>query len=143
MPVAKQTIRNGRMIHYSVGALIKQNDKYLIIYRAIPPICFAGIAGHIDEGEEPLVAIKREVSEESGLEVKNCQLLFEEMVDSNWCSKGVVGHYWYLYHCEVGGIIKQNFIETKSIGWYSIEEIKNMELESVWKYWFEKLKLLR
>ena len=138
----KQGSRNEKPIHYSVGALVKNDDKFLLIYRAKTPICYAGVAGHVDEGEGPLQAIHREVKEESGLEIKECHLLFEEMVDWNWCRRGITGHYWYLYECAVAGDVMYNKAEVKSIGWYSIGEIKQMDIEPVWKYWFEKSKLL-
>jgi len=134
--------KSGQPMHYSAGALIKKGDKYLLIDRAIPPFDWAGLAGHIDEGESAAQSLKREVEEESGLKVKNYKLLFEEELDWNWCSAGTQIHYWYLFECEVTGKIKRNYEETKSIGWYSLDEIKKLKLEPVWEYWFKKLKLL-
>ncbi len=134
--------KNNKSMHYSVGALIKENDKYLLIDRVKPPLGFAGLAGHIDEGEDKIHALKREVEEESGLKIGCYRLFFEEELDWNWCSKGVDIHYWYLFGCEVSGEIKQNFVETKSIGWYSLNEIKKLNLEPVWKYWFKKLGII-
>ena len=142
MPKAKQAIKYDQTIHFSVGAVIKKDDKYLLINRVQPPFGFAGVAGHIDEDEDQLQALLREVQEESGLQIKEHKLVIEEFVPWNECSKGVVGHYWYVYDCVVEGVIKQNFQETKSIGWYSVEEIKNLTLEPVWDVWFKKLKLI-
>ena len=84
----------------------------------------------------------REIKEETGLEVTKQSLLFEEEIDWNWCSKGTQIHYWYLFKCKTSGKIKRNYRETKSIGWFSKSEIKNLKLEPVWKYWFEKLNIL-
>jgi len=138
----KSKSKDGKLMHYSVGALIKRGDKYLLIDRVNPPFGFAGVAGHIDRAEDKVKALKREVKEESGLKVKDYKLLFEEELDWNWCSKGVNVHYWYLFECEVSGEVKQNCKETKSIGWYTIKEIKKLKLEPVWKYWFEKLEII-
>lgn len=140
MPEPKSTIVGGSQIHFSVGAVIKRAEKYLLINNR--HYGWAGVAGHIDEGEEPLHAVKREVLEESGLKVDSCELLFEEMIAWNWCHRGVTGHHWYLYECTVTGNIKQNTAETESIGWYTVEEIKKFELEPVWKYWFERLEII-
>lgn len=140
MPTPKSAIKNGKTIHFSVGAVIKRGEKYLLIDNI--HYGFAGIAGHLDEGEEPAEAIKREVKEESGLQVNNCGLLFEEFFDWNWCSQGITGHNWYLFDCEVNGEAALDIGEAKSIGWYNVEEIKKLDLEPVWKYWFEKLKIL-
>ncbi len=134
--------KNHKEMHYSVGALIEKNGKYLLIDRKIPPLGFAGIAGHIDKGEGKAEALKREVKEESGLMVNNHKLLFEEELDWNWCNKGINVHYWYLFECDVTGEIKQNSIEAKSIGWYAVNEIKKLKLEPVWEYWFKKLRII-
>jgi ADP-ribose pyrophosphatase YjhB (NUDIX family) len=134
--------KKGNLMHYSVGALIKKGEKFLLIDRAQPPFGFAGIAGHIDKGEKKTDALKREIKEESGLEVKNYKLLFEEELDWNWCNAGVNSHYWYLFKCSVSGKLKMNHIETKSIGWYTKSEIKKLKLEPVWRYWFKKLNII-
>ena len=140
MPAPKQEIRNGHAIHFSVGALIKKDGEYLLINHKV---CgYAGVAGHIDEGEEPLQALYREVEEESGLKIENHALVIDEFVPWNWCSKGVTGHHWYLYDCTVSGSVKQNVEETKSIGWYTVEQIKELTLEPVWEQWFNRLNIL-
>lgn len=133
---------NGKPLHFSVGALIKKSDKYLLIDRAVPPLGFAGLAGHIDEGEAPEEALQREVHEESRLNIIKHKLLLEEELDWNWCSEGIGRHYWYLYECEVEGDVEKSDSETKSIGWYSIDEIRCLTLEPAWEYWFKKLKIL-
>ena len=143
MPKFKEgKTKNGQPMHFSVGALIKKNSKYLLIDRADPPMGFAGIAGHIDKNENAVKALIREVKEESNLKVKDYKLIFEEELDWNWCSKGIKSHYWYLFDCKVSGKIKRCKIETKSIDWYVPEEIKNLKLELVWEYWFKKLKII-
>lgn len=126
------------VMHYSVGAVIENDGKYLLIDRVKPPLGFAGVAGHIDEGEDEVTALLREVGEESGLTVVRHRLLFEEELDWNECSKGVRTHYWYLFECEVEGDLGQNVRETRFIGWYLPEEIRGLTLEPVWKYWFDK-----
>lgn len=136
------TTKDNKTVHFSVGAVIKQNNKYLLIDRASMPFGFAGIAGHVDEGEEPLEALQRELKEESNIILEDAKLLFEEVRENNPCTKGITIHHWYLFECQVHGKIKRNPHETKSIGWYTKEEIKNLALEPVWEYWFKKLKIL-
>lgn len=135
------TTSDGKLLHYSVGAVIEKDGKYLLIDRVNPPFGFAGLAGHVDEGESPDTTITREVMEESGLKVSDNKLLFEEEILWNYCSSAS-SHRWWLYECEVTGEITQNKEETKSIGWYTKEELKNLNLEPVWKYWFEKLGII-
>lgn len=139
MNTAKNGIAsNGQLLHYSVGAVIERDGKYLLVDRLKPPLGFAGLAGHVDEGEDFDAAIIREVEEESALKVISAEPLFEEEILWNYCSTAPA-HYWKLYRCSVAGNVRQNTAETKSIGWYTKEELGTMALEPVWLYWFEKL----
>ncbi|MDD5489475.1 MAG: NUDIX domain-containing protein [Candidatus Moranbacteria bacterium] len=143
IPISKLGLsKEKKEMHYSVGALIEKNGKYLLIDRSNPPFGFAGPAGHVDEGETEIEALVREVREESGLEVKGFKLLFEEYIEWNACKKGMQGHYWYLFGCETEGEVKKNDHEETSIGWYTREEIKKLKLEPVWEYWFRKLGII-
>ena len=64
--------------HFSVGALIWQNNKLLIMERKLPPDGFACVAGHVDERETALEALKREVKEETNLDVIACELILKQ-----------------------------------------------------------------
>jgi 8-oxo-dGTP pyrophosphatase MutT (NUDIX family) len=134
--------KDGTPMHFSVGALIERDGQYLLIDRAVPPFGFAGVAGHIDDGEDEERAVIREVKEEVGLDVVNPVLLYEEELDWNWCSRGITSHYWYLFHCPVSGDLTRSIRETKSAGWYSKEDIKKLTLEPAWEYWFKKLNII-
>lgn len=136
------TSKSGKDMHYSVGAVIERDGKYLLIDRATEPFGFAGIAGHIDVGETPDDALKREVLEEVGLTVTKYGKITERELDWNNCNKGIGVHYWHLFECKVSGEIKRNKRETKSAGWYSPEEIRKLRLEPVWQYWFEQLPII-
>ena len=129
-------------MHYSVGAIIKKDDTYLLIDRVKPPLGFAAIAGHIDKGETPTQALQREVQEESGLTVTNRKLLFEEELNWNTCHRSVETHYWYVFECETSGGIEKNENEAKNINWCTKEQIQQLQLEPVWKHWFTKLSIL-
>lgn len=139
----KQTINNdGLPTHYSVGAIIGQGDKYLLIDRMKPPLGFASIAGHVDKGEEPETSLAREILEESGLQLLSYEKIVEETLSENVCSRGVGIHHWIIYKCETKGEIYLNKKEVRSINWYSVDEIKKLNLEPVWKYWFEKFSII-
>ena len=133
---------DGRNMHYSVGAVIKKDGKFLLIDRKKPPQGFAGLAGHVDEKEEEEKAIVREVKEESGLAVRKLKLLAKEEIPWNTCSKGITVHYWFLYECEAEGKVRLNKKEAKLIGWFSAEDIRRLRLEPVWAYWFRKLGII-
>jgi len=134
--------KKGNLMHFSVGAVIRKDGKYLLIDRVKTPFGLAGPAGHVDIDEEPERALLREIEEETGLKVTSKTLLFEEELDWNQCSKGVGIHHWYLYECEVSGSLNKNEQEAKSIDWYTVEEIRELELEQVWNYWFTKLDII-
>lgn len=137
-----KTASNGQALHYSVGAVIERDGKYLLVDRVNPPPGFAGLAGHMDASEtDPEKAMRREILEESGLTVTKSELVLEEEVLWNYCKSGPA-HYWYLYKVEVEGEVKQNTEEEKSIGWYSREELSKLNLEKVWRHWFEKLGII-
>lgn len=138
----KTAERQGRPIHFSAGAVIRRGEKLLLIDRVKPPFGLAGLAGHVDVGETPEQAIKREVKEESGLRLIKAKLLFDEFVDWNECSNGTSGHHWYVYECHTEGEVEADTAEAKSFGWYDASELRGLELEPVWEYWFEKLELL-
>ena len=143
MPKPKLTIdKDGNELHYSAGALIKKDNKYLLIDRAQIPYGLAGPAGHVDEEENEMDTVIREVFEETGLTVTKCTFLCEELHPNNICTKGVKQHFWYVFECEVSGELNRDKRETKSIGWYTIEEIKKGNLEPVWGHWFKKLKII-
>jgi 8-oxo-dGTP pyrophosphatase MutT (NUDIX family) len=134
---------DGSRMHYSVGAFIENDGKYLLIERAKPPPGFAGPAGHQDEGESPIEAVVREVFEETGYALENVNLLWEEEVPGNYCSKGVQTHYWYVFEGRVSGNPHRNLGETKSLDWYTNEELALLPLEDVWRRWFRKRGILR
>lgn len=144
MAIPKQgTATNGQIQHYSVGAVIQQEERYLLIDRMKPPLGYAGIAGHIDAGEDTLKALAREVREESGLRVITAGLVLQEEVHNNTCSKGISVHQWFVYRCTVAGELIHNPRETKSIGWYTVQELGQLPLEPVWRHWFTTLKILK
>lgn len=81
----------------SVGAIIKNsNDEYLVLYRKKHPISLALPAGHIDENETPENALKREVLEETGLEILNFEQVLHQII-KNSCSRGYTAHDWFVY----------------------------------------------
>ncbi len=140
MNKSKTSVINGKTIHYSVGVIITdEQQRLLLIDRATPPFGLAGVAGHVDEGEEPLEALVREVGEEVGLGLKVPKLLLDEFIDWNWCGGGIMGHYWYLYSGTVVGEPTIQPVGVNSVGWYGREELQGLKFEPVWEYWLKKL----
>lgn len=128
-------------MHFSVGAIIKKDGKFLLMDRKKPPFGFACIAGHVDKGETPEQSLTREVKEECNLDVKNSKLLIEDIHHFGECSYGINIHHWYVYEIEYSGEVKRNH-ESKSMEWYTQEEIKHLKLEPAWERLFKKLKII-
>lgn len=139
MTVIKTAYSSKGLIHFTVGAIIKKGDKILLIDRKNIPLGFAGIAGHVDLRETPEQALIREVKEESNLDILGYNLLFEETFNDNPCVYNAKNHHWYVFECETRKTEPMKNNEAKSIGWYSKEEIKDLELEDSWKRIFKKL----
>lgn len=137
------TSTDGRLMHYSAGVVVKSNGKYLLVDRIKPPFGFAGPAGHVDEGEDPKTACIRELKEETGIIVDDMEFMYEEEISWNYCKTAEV-HYWHLYKVSVDSedvVLEKE--GAKSIGWYTVEEMKTLNLEKVWRYWFEKMNLIQ
>lgn len=134
---------DGEPMHYTVGAVIEKDGKYLVIDRALPPFGWAGVAGHLGDGEDFDNAIVRKVDEEVHLEVTDKKILFREEIPWNTCRGGVDCHLWYLYSCETRGKVAALLEGAKSYDWLSTEEMIKRELEPVWEYWFKKLKIIK
>jgi ADP-ribose pyrophosphatase YjhB (NUDIX family) len=147
--------------HSSVGILVWHDNKLLLIERKFFPYGFAPPSGHCD-GDSFDEAAKRELKEEVGLETADLKLLLEDKVENNCKRPGGSWHDWKVYEAKASGEIAPSKNETKQVGWYSIEQIKNLAektnsylkkrlteeewesspgLETVWYDFFKKLKL--
>ncbi|PIR46847.1 MAG: hypothetical protein COV07_02165 [Candidatus Vogelbacteria bacterium CG10_big_fil_rev_8_21_14_0_10_45_14] len=84
---------SGEVIHYSVGAVIERDGKYLLIDRARPPFGWACSSGHVDSGEEAETALVREVKEETGYDVVEYDLVLEKTTVANQCTRGATVHH--------------------------------------------------
>jgi len=130
----------------SVGGILQRDGEFYLIDRKYAPLGWACPAGHLEGGEEPEKATEREFSEEIGLAVHSGKLLVDEMVEWNqcWKSEEGQGHYWCVFEMkDPGGEPVPNPEECKGGGWFSPEEIERLELEPVWRYFFEKLGIIK
>lgn len=113
-----------------------------MLNRSNPPFGWAALAGHIDDGESPEEAARRESVEEAGIRVKKLKSLGEEFIPWNQCKKLVRGHHWHIFEAvEWEGDAKPNQ-EAKEMRWVPEEEIKDLLLEEVWVFWFQKLGII-
>src|SRR3989338_10969839 len=112
--------------HLSVGAVIKNKNKYLIINRNLYPPGYASVAGHVNKGEKPEQALEREVKEETNYKILSKKLLFHQIIEGNECRTGFTKHEWHLYECKCKGRLKLLKREEKSIKYLTKEEINKI-----------------
>lgn len=131
----------------SVGGICQENGRILMIYRKYEPYGWACPAGHVEEGENVHNALTKEFNEEVGLRVIGMMQLYQEFIPWNNCYRsGESGHDWWVFKAFCLGVVSVSNEETridpkigKSFGWFSREELERLDLEPVWRYWFEKL----
>lgn len=126
-------------LYCGVVAIIEKDGKYLLVDRANRPYGHSFITGHVHYGESLRKAAIREVREEVGLRVVDCDFLRKEEVHRE-CIENCERHLCYFYKCKVGGEIKIDSREVKSARWYSKEAVNKLKLEPLTKEWFDELK---
>jgi ADP-ribose pyrophosphatase YjhB (NUDIX family) len=116
--------------HTSVGMFIWKENKLLLIERGREPFGYAVPAGHVDDDTTFEAAAIRELEEETGLQTESIELLAEGRKNNSCRREGGSWHYWKLYTIISKGEINPSKIETKRIGWYSVDEIKNFAIRT-------------
>lgn len=111
--------------HTSVGMIVRQGDKILLIERMKYPFGFAPPAGHLD-GDEFEDGARRELREEVGLEATDIKLIFAGRKENKCRRQDGTWHEWKVYEVEIKGEVKRSEDETKQAGWYTKEEIQKL-----------------
>ncbi len=135
-------MKKARCSTKSVGIILQKNKKVLLLDRAFFPFGWACPAGHLRRGEKPVDGIRRELKEETNLQVIKPKLILFKKHVPNKCVKGSVYHDWYVFEGKARGKIIRNKSEAKDIGWFLPEEIKKMKLEPIWRLWLKTLKII-
>lgn len=129
----------GKLVHLSVGGLIRNGNKFLLIKRRGFPFGYSFPAGHIEHNEKPNNALKREIVEELGLRIKKATLVFNDVLDWNKCRYGADSHIWYFYECECEPGTPILSPECEAIGWYSLEEAQKLELVPIAQFFIREI----
>jgi len=115
-----------KTVKTTVGCIIEKDGKILLVLRNHEPFkdywCLPG--GHIDFGEPPEDAIKREIKEETGLDIepKFFGYYNEFYEEIGW--HAIV----LMFRAKAEGEIKKEDKEVKEIGWFDEEQIFNLKL---------------
>jgi 8-oxo-dGTP diphosphatase len=112
--------------HYlvAVGAIIFDEDNQLLLckhsYRRIHPWGLPG--GDLKPGEDPEKGIRRELFEETGLEVKSANLLLVRNSER-------IRHLDLTFLCQgISGTFKSNY-EVESIAYFALDELPELQSE--------------
>ena len=118
-----------------VVALIKNTEgKYLLLRLAHYPGHkneWCPVAGHCKAGETVNEAIIREVKEELNVIAKPIRQV------SEW-EQDILGEKAFWWEVEISGNINIDNKEIIEIGWFSVDEIKNLKLWPATQKFFEK-----
>ena len=122
-------MENGDPKHFSVGALIRDGAKFLIIKRRVWPYKYGLPAGHVDVGESREQALVREVGEELGVTPFDVQMLAHESnLVGDKCRKGADVHDWTLFGCAAdNSAIVNNSDEAERLLWVSSHEADRLD----------------
>lgn len=86
--------------------------------------------GHVDEGEiDPLVAAKRELAEEIGIENVELKYVGKYFME-NIGNGNIVRRFNYVYTCEYDGEFELQEKEVDEISWFSISELEDLLSDS-------------
>lgn len=114
--------------HTSVGAVILDRKGNILMFeRGTPPWGIAGPSGHCD-GDTYEQALRKEVSEEVGLQVTSARLIATFQIKKA-CRRAFATtpyHDWQFFVAEVTGEIHASVRETRNVRWYSPEEIEQL-----------------
>jgi len=122
------SVEEGRLVHESVGAVVRRRSKILLFHRRRYPIGWTIPAGHVERDTEPEEEMRREVLEEVGLEVVRSRRLWTEtpLLDDR-CRRGADRHRWHLFEVEAEGEVVLNE-EGDDYRWFDGGELDEVSL---------------
>lgn len=103
--------------HWTVGALIERDGKFLLMRKRTWPYLWDVVAGHLTTGEDPAAAVVREISEETGLRLVKLDLVFQGEIFPDPCRRGVNIHAWTLFRGPADGELRPDPREVAELRW--------------------------
>ena len=115
----------------SVGVIITNSeDKVLLLEHILRPASGWGIpGGFINEGEQPIDAVRRELREETGIELENLRMLRVRTIRR---------HIEFLFRAESNDTAEVKSREIKSLDWFAVDKMP-AEMSVVQKTIVEKV----
>ncbi|MFL6126333.1 NUDIX hydrolase [Actinophytocola sp.] len=92
------TAPDGEYWHETAGVFVRDAGRFLFFERTMFPVAALTVpAGHVDTGESPEPAARRELHEETGLRAPHLEHLTTEDITGDSCRRGSDAHRWYAY----------------------------------------------
>ena len=115
----------------SVGVIITNRDgKVLLLEHILRPGSGWGIpGGFIEHGEQPDAAVRREIMEETGIELESLQMLRVRTTHR---------HIEFLFRAESNQIGAVKSREIRSLGWFAVDEMPE-DMSPIQKSTIEKV----
>jgi len=112
------------MYRYTLGFLLK-NDEILMVNREKNPWkgCWNGLGGKIEDGEQPLESMIREIEEETHLIVSPSQVIYKGSLTWNTFTAEGQGLYIFLIHIDKNILyetpikLREGILDWKKIDW--------------------------
>jgi len=126
--------------HWTAGALLERDGKVLVILKKTWPYLWDLPAGHMAPGEEPEVAARREVKEETDLRLLDPTLIWQGEIYPDPCRRGVNIHEWSLYYGQAEGEVKVDKQEIREWRWVEKSEMAVLPFVRPVYYILDKIK---
>ena len=137
-----ELMKGHKKIHFTVAALIWRNKKLLMFDRTFWTFGFTVPSGHVERNDSIQEAVKKEINEETSLEVVSLKKLKELRLEWDYCSVGGTAHYWTVFEALVKGKPKET-IESRKIKFYSLKEINKLKLNAAMRIVLINLNLIK
>lgn len=118
--------KNSVYWHESVGVLVIFKDTLFTFLRKIYPFSHTIPAGHLDKGELPEAAARRELFEETGISTDTLEVIKRDFAMSgDSCRRGSDDHRWHLYRIKLASMPKITLCdEASSMRFMTLPELR-------------------
>ena len=117
--------------HESAGVIVVDDaQRILCMFRKIFPFAYTIPAGHVDKGEHAKSAARRELMEETGIDLDAfapLESVANVDIATDPCRRGADHHRWHLFRYKIG--IAPTIAlsdEVESVRWCTISELQTM-----------------
>lgn len=89
---------NKELWHEGAGVFVRNSSgQFLFFQRTEFPLLMAIPGGHVDKGEDPETAARRELLEETGIQANQLMKVVDDDIVGDSCSAGADCHKWVAY----------------------------------------------